>query len=350
MTNIKLITDEKQKTAWNKAVRHPLQTWQWGEIKQKNGNQIIRVAIVNDQAKIVQAFLFTVHKLGFNKTIINYAKGVFVPPEVLVFLKQNFGKTAILLKLEPEVFVQEAGKYKVPLLKKHWHSHQLDYFVSNSAVFAKHTFILNLTLPEARLFSLTKSKTRYNIRLAQKKGVEVKDESSNPQGFQQFFRLYKETIKRQNYLGHSQKYHQSVWETMAKQGWAKILVAYYNTRPVSSYLLFMFKDTVYYLYGGSSLEHKEVMASNLLMWESICLAQKLGYTYFDFWGALPNDNQSNHPWLGFHRFKQGYGGVHYSYLPTIDVVFQKNWYRLFSFIWPIRIKILEFKNRFLLPK
>ncbi len=346
MTKIKLITDIKQKGAWNKVVTHPLQTWEWGEIKQKTGTQILRLALVDKKDQIQQAFLFTVHPVFFGKVILNYAKGPMVPSAVLQFLKQQFGKQAIFVKLEPEVLIQMAGKFRLPIYRQHWQTDGLDYYRSSSPVFARHTFFVDLNLSEAKLLSLMKSKTRYNINLAKRKGVTIKDETDSQTAFAVFFALYQQTIKRQNYLGHSNSYHQMVWQTMKQAQIARILTAYYQGQPLSSYTLFFYKNAAYYLYGGSSNKHKEVMASNLLMWEALLLAKKMGIKTFDMWGALEKNYPANHPWAGFHRFKEGYGGIHQTYLPTLDVVFDQQLYQLFNLLWPLRIKVLELFRRF----
>lgn len=319
-----------------------MQTWEWGEIRQQSGNQILRIAVVDEKEQIKQVFLFTVHPLGLGKVIINYAKGPMVPTDILQFLKNKFGQQAIFVKLEPEEWLESAGKYKLPIAKKKWQQDDLNFCLSTSPVFARHTFIIDLNFSEEKLLSLMKSKTRYNINLAKRRGVEIKDETEKPKAFDTFFQLYEQTVKRQNYLGHSKEYHQLVWETLKQAQMAKILTAYYQDEPLSSYTLFFYKHWAYYLYGGSSENHKEVMASNLLMWEAIRLAKKQGCQYFDMWGALEANYSLSHPWAGFARFKEGYGGQHRSYLPTIDVVFQKVWYQMFSFIWPIRLKLLTF--------
>jgi len=323
-----------------------LQSWQWGEIKEKSGNQILRIAGVDKQGKIVQVFLFTVHNLPLGKVLINYAKGRFVPEEVLQFLQKQYGKKAIFIKLEPEEWLETAGYYHLPLAKKHWSKNGLNYYLSASPVFARHTFIVDLTQTPEKLLSLMRAKTRYNINLAKRKGVVIKDETVNPKAFENFFFLYEQTVNRQNYLGHCRKYHQLVWQIMSKSGYARILTAYYQNEPLASYTLFFFKDTAYYLYGGSSSHHKEVMASNLLMWEAMLLAKKLGCQKFDLWGALAKNYSPKHSWAGFHRFKEGYGGIHYSYLPTIDVVFAPFSYFCFNLFWFGRLKILSFFKKF----
>jgi len=346
MPIIKLITDSSQKAVWNRVVNHPLQTWQWGEIKEKEDNQVLRIAIVDDKNQILQAFLFTTHKLYLNKILINYAKGSWPPKAVLQYLKKHFQNKAVFIKLEPEVFLEEAGRYQLPIYRKSWQDSNLNFVLSKSPLFARHTFFIDLGFSEKKLLNLLKSKTRYNINLAKRKGVVVKDETNNPSAFGTFFNLYQQTIRRQNYLGHSRQYHQTVWQIMKESGYARIFTAYYHNQPLCSYTLFFFKNTAYYLYGGSSTKHKEVMASNLLMWEVLIYAKKHGAVIFDLWGALPPNYSQKHPWAGFHRFKQGYGGVHRSYLPTIDLVFAPLSYFCFNLLWFVRLKSLSFFKKF----
>jgi len=341
MSKIQFITDISQKADWNRAAVHPLQTWEWGEQKELAGNKIVRLAQIDESGKLEKVFLFTIHALPGGFEAINYAKGEWPPIAILKYLCQNFGQRAILVKLEPEVFLEESGKYQIPLLKKSWRRNGLKFKISHSPIFARYTFTLDLSRTEAELLSGMKSKTRYNLNLAKRKGVKIVDETASLQAFELFYSLYQQTVKRQGYLGHSRAYHSQVWEKMKTGKMARILVAYYNGQPLSSYLLLFFKRTAYYLYGGSSEDHKEVMASNLLMWESIALAKQLGCETFDLWGALAQDYPPNHPWAGFHRFKEGYGGLHRRYLPTIDLVLKPLHYQLFSIAWPLRTWILE---------
>jgi len=278
--------------------------------------------------------------------MINYARGIWPPTEVLLFIKKEFAQEkCIFIKLEPELFREAAGLYKIPLLKKTWQDQLITYEQSNSRVFAEHTFVVDLNLPEEKLLANMKPKTRYNIRLAEKKGVVVKDITDGDKGFDTFFDLYQQTIKRQNYLGHNYTYHKTVFEKM--RHYSSLLIAYYENKPLAAYHLMFFKKSAYYIYGGSSEEHKEVMASNLLMWKALQQSRKRKCTSFDMWGALPNDYDTRDPWAGFHRFKEGYGGMHKDYIGSIDIVFRPFEYRLFSFLWPLRTKILGLKQKLL---
>ena len=129
---------------------------------------------------------------------------------------------------------------------------------------------------------------------------------------------------------------------------ARLLIAFYQEKPVVAWMLSNFQDTLYYPYGGSSLEHREVMASNLVAWEAIRLGKKLKLKKFDLWGALSPDANPSDPWYGFHKFKQGYGGKLVEYIGTYDLVFNWPIYWVFTAIdklMPLKVLLLKLAGR-----
>ena len=183
-----------------------------------------------------------------------------------------------------------------------------------------------------------KSKTRYNIRLAEKKGVVIK-ELSTDEGYKIFEKLYFETCKRQKYHGHTPPYHRTMWNYL-KNSQAHVLIAFLGETPLAAYELLYFKKQFYYLYGGSSLLHKNVMAPNLLMWEAIKLGKKLGAETFDMWGSLPPTYSDSHPWAGFTRFKEGYGTQFTHLSPSYDLVIHPFLYKIYNLVYSVREKIM----------
>ena len=179
-----------------------------------------------------------------------------------------------------------------------------------------------------------KPKTRYNIKLAQKKGVVVKEES-NQKGYEIFEKLYFETTKRQNYHGHDTNYHKTIWSNL-KNKISHLLIAYYKNEPLSAYQLFIYKNRGYYVYGGSSDKHRNFMASNLLMWEALLFSKKKGCTSFDMWGSLPKNYSLSHPYAGFTRFKEGYGGEFVEMVGSYDLVIKPLIYKLYNFVYFLR--------------
>jgi lipid II:glycine glycyltransferase (peptidoglycan interpeptide bridge formation enzyme) len=194
--------------------------------------------------------------------------------------------------------------------------------------------MLDLTKEKDELLKNMKPKTRYNIKLAQKHGVIVK-EDSNDLGYKIFEKLYFDTCKRQKYHGHTPIYHQIIWDNL-KEKISHILVAYYENIPLAAYELFYFKDTFYYPYGGSSEEYRNLMASNLIMWEAIKLGKKLGAKKFDMWGSLAPNYDLNNDWAGFTNFKEGYGGDFVQLIGSYDLIINPYLYRFFNLIYSLR--------------
>lgn len=97
-------------------------------------------------------------------------------------------------------------------------------------------------------------------------------------------------------------------------------MAKYRGKILTAWVLFVFKDTLYYPYGASSSENREVMASNLIMWEAILFGKKLGLKKFDMWGALGPGPDPKDPWFGFHNFKEKYGPGHVEFIGSYDLV------------------------------
>ena len=191
-----------------------------------------------------------IHNIPYTNFKIGYIpRSVLQDKNFVDFLKKIASeKNIIFIKFEPYIKKKGSENLFVSLsLKKSPHP-----------LFPSWTIINDITSTEAELNKKLKSKTRYNIKIAQKKGVVVK-EISNNKGYKIFENLYFETIKRQKYFGHTKKYHQIVWNYM-KDSISDMLISYYKNEPLGVYELFTFKDTTYYVYGGSSIKHRNFMA------------------------------------------------------------------------------------------
>lgn len=326
---IKIIENNLSPQEWNEKALHPLQSWEWGEARKQMGIQVLRIFDENN------VFQLTVHPLPVSNYRIAYLpRSVFPSNEILKFL-YDWGKEnkIIFFKLEPY------------LEKKQWNNQTMKQFnhltISSHPLFPEWTQILDLTKSKDELLKQMKPKTRYNIKLAQKKGVVVKEES-NEKGYKIFEKLYFDTCKRQKYFGHTPKYHQIVWKNL-KDGIAHILISYYRNIPLVAYELFHFKDTLYYPYGGSSTEFRNLMAANLIMWEAIRLGQKLNAKKFDMWGSLPQNYDFKNDWSGFTRFKEGYGTEFVQMVGSYDLIINQKIYSLYNIVSSLRNYFLGIK-------
>lgn len=337
--NLKLI-QKGQKNQYETKVSHVIQSWEWGEFREKLGLPLKRYGIYKN-GRVDQAFQLTFHKIPFLPFSVGYLpKGPFPGKELAEALKKiGREEKCAFIKVEPDVQIPNT-KYQVPST----------FQKSPKPLFTKYNYVLDLTKSEEQLLKDMHQKTRYNIKVAQKNKVWV-EERTDDEGFEIYLKLYFDTCKRQNYHGHNEKYHRLVWKTLKKANMARILITFYQLPstsyplPLTAWMLLNFKDTLYYPYGGSSEQHRNVMSSTLLAWEAIKLGKRLGLKKFDLWGALGPGAKKNDPWQGFTRFKSGLGGELVEYMGTYDLVLNYPVYFLFTLIdkamW-LKILLLKF--------
>ncbi len=326
----------KQKDQYNRLVTHVIQSWEWGEARESLGTKVLRYGLFQNN-KLIRAFQLTIHPIPYTNYFVGYLpKGPFPDKELAEALKQIAKENnCAFIKLEPDVL--STINYK-PLT---------DFRPSPKPLFTKYNFVVDLTKSEEELLKNMHSKTRYNIRVAQKHNVTV-EEKTDDEGFNTYLKLYFETTQRQGYHGHNETYHRKIWETLKEAGMARLLIASFNNQPLTAWMLLNFKDTLYYPYGGSSKAHPEVMSNNLIAWEAVKLGKKLGLKKFDMWGALGPDADPKDAWFGFHKFKQGYGGELVEYLGSFDLVL--NWPLYLSFtlidkLMPLKVFLLKWISR-----
>jgi lipid II:glycine glycyltransferase (peptidoglycan interpeptide bridge formation enzyme) len=299
---------------WNQHVQHPLQSWEWGEFRKKTGLTVVRRAGIQ----------VTIHPIPHTPWTIGYApKIATLDLELCDTLREIAHEyRCIFIKCEPGIEIS-SHKFSNSQMSK-WG------FVPGRPLFTKYNFLLDVRPSESELLLAMKQKTRYNIRVAEKKGVHVTLDSSE-RAFARFLELTQETTERQKFYAHSPKYFTTLWNTLGKHQapsttlqtnelTAHLITAMYEGEIITTWMLFSFKDTLYYPYGASTRAHREVMANNLVMWEVIRLAKKWGLSYLDMWGALGPEADVNDPWYGFHTFKAGYGPRHVTYIGTYDYV------------------------------
>ncbi|MCX6704782.1 MAG: peptidoglycan bridge formation glycyltransferase FemA/FemB family protein [Candidatus Woesebacteria bacterium] len=307
----------------DKISTHPLQTSAWAEFRRKWGNEVIET----------KYGILTLHKLPFtNYKIAMFEKGPTPTREMLEELRK-LGKDnkLVLIKLEPNC----------PKSPKLVELIQSEGTTAGRRLFTPTTFWIDLTPGEEDLMKSFSSKTRYNIRLAGKRGVTVKEDNSE-KAFNKYLELTAETVRRQGFYAHSKRYHKLMWEILEKAGIAHLLVASYQSEIITTWILFAWKNFLYYPYGASTEKHKEVMANNLMMWEAIKFGKKLGLTTFDLWGREEGK--------GFTKFKEGYNPKVIEFLGTWDLVINKPLYWIYKIAEWIRWPVLKVSAQFGLSK
>ncbi len=289
---------------------HIVQSDIWANFKNEFGHETLKVADV----------LIIKHKIPLLPYYVGYAPRVN-------FLTQNcsWKELKTICRDERIIFV----RFDIPNITKDqvssgrsakvYEDIVLNCKKSPRSTFAKWNILLNLNRAESEIIESFSQKTRYNVRLASKKGVYTKVENTEA-GFKVFINLLKETAKRQKYLIHSESYYKKLFNLLLEQKMVNILNAYYNEQPLASWFLINYRKTFYYPYGGSSELHKNLMASNLIAWDAIALGKSLGCELFDMWGATNDQNSS---WWGFTKFKLGYGGELVEYIDSYDFYVNK---------------------------
>jgi len=303
---------------------HPLQTKEWGEFRKEWGNEI---EFAQDNLIIFSKIPYTNFKIGTVMKGPNIARS-----DLATFRKIGQNNNAIFIKFEPNVLHDQklVSKYKQSLAGFAGKKMGL---IEGKRLFTPTSFWIDLTPSEEDLMKSFSSKTRYNIRLAQKHGVEIKIDDSD-KAFEKYLELTTETNKRQGFYSHTPRYHKLMWKYL-KTKIAHLMTATYNDEVISTWILFAHDGFLYYPYGASTDKHKEVMANNLMMWEAIKFGKKLGLTTFDLWGREEGK--------GFTKFKEGYNPKVVEFVGSWDLIINKPLYYLYRTLEKIRWFILRLR-------
>jgi lipid II:glycine glycyltransferase (peptidoglycan interpeptide bridge formation enzyme) len=183
------------------------------------------------------------------------------------------------------------------------------------------TRVLDLHKAESELLAEMHSKTRYNIRVAEKNGVTVRV-GDRPEDLEAFLRLTKETSTRDAFTPLSDAYLRATYETLAPQGMIQLRLAQYGEQVLAANMEVVYGDTLTYLHGASSSQERQRMAPYALQWDAIRSGKLQGKAYYDFWGcnpALTSNYYYKERWEGISRFKQGWGGELREFIGTWDL-------------------------------
>jgi lipid II:glycine glycyltransferase (peptidoglycan interpeptide bridge formation enzyme) len=215
---------------------------------------------------------------------------------------------------------------------------------SHRPLFTNYTFIIDLTKTEDALLKAMHHKTRYNIRVAQKHHVTVREDGSQ-KAFSTFLNLNRETYMRQGFYAHDETYHRTMWDVLSRAGIARLFTAVHEGKILAAWIVFLWKDTLYYPYGASSRINRHVMAPNLLLWELIRWGKSQNLKKFDLWGCLGPDPDPKDPWYGFHRFKEGYAPALVEYAGSFDYPIRPFFYRAYTYADTLRWGLLRLKRQ-----
>ncbi|HZD58741.1 MAG TPA: peptidoglycan bridge formation glycyltransferase FemA/FemB family protein [Anaerolineales bacterium] len=281
---------------------HLLQTTAWGDLKSEFGWDVARLLHGKAGAQV----LFRRLPLGF--TLAYIPKGPVGESGRWKDLWPELDKVcrarkAILLKMEPDLWETQGGNGT---------SLPEGFRLSSYAIQPPRTILVDLEGEEESILARMKQKTRYNIRLALKKGVVVRTSSD----LDKFYRLIQRTGERNEFGVHNRSYYQRVFDLFHPHGECELFLAEFQHEPLAAIMVLSHGQRSWYFYGASADLHRHRMPTYLLQWEAMRWARNQGCTEYDLWGVPDADEdclesnftqRSDGLW-GVYRFKRGFGG------------------------------------------
>jgi len=322
-----------------------LQSFEWGEIKSHFGWQPIRIAL-EEGNKIVAAVSVLKREIPYLRHCLFYApRGPVVDfsnRELLEALLDAVEKEAdkhhaIYLKIDPDVSEKEASILQT--------LHVLGFEKAPKQVQPRATMYLDLVPSLDEILMRFEEKTRYNVRLAEKKGVTIKEDSSAG-GLDIFHGLYRQTAERDRFLIHPLSYYQKIREYLLEKGMGKNFIAYHAGKPIGAVIVFCFGSKIWYMYGASASQHRNLMPNHLLHWEIIKWAKEKGYKTYDLWG-IPAVPRPGHPLWGVYRFKKGFQGQVIKNIGAYDYPYSPLFYHVLEhgLVWWQNLRSLITKGK-----
>ncbi|NJC96127.1 MAG: peptidoglycan bridge formation glycyltransferase FemA/FemB family protein [Anaerolineae bacterium] len=208
----------------------------------------------------------------------------------------------------------------------------------------RNTVLIDLNPSEEELLARMKQKTRYNIRLAEKKGVSLRVGSQ--EDLAMLYKMHAETSVRDGFVIRDEGYYKTVWSLFmnSSEPTCEPLIAEVDGEPVAAIFVFYFAGRAYYVYGMSRSVHREKMPTYLLQWEAMRRAKAKGCAVYDLWGAPEVFDESDSMW-GVYRFKEGLGGQVVRTLGAYDFAPSPLWYKMYSEIIPRALDVMRARGK-----
>lgn len=329
-----IICNNFYKDKWNEFVHQNandfglLQSWEWGIFQATLGRKFFRF-VLEENDKILAVALVIKHQLKFGRSYFYLPRGPIIIDdesvaqrqiEILEFLFNEIKKTApkekvIFLRLDP---AWRDGEHLREILKD-------SGLVFSGQVQPKSTLILSLLKSEDDLLKNMKPKTRYNIKVAQKNGVQI---DYGEKYFDDFWSLMEATAQRNEIIQHSKNYYKKLLQILGEASMAQLMVAKYENKVIVANIIIKIGAWQVYLHGASDYEYRSKMAPYLLQWQSIVEAKEAGCNYYDFWGVDENK------WPGVTRFKTGFDQFREptNYIGSWDEIYSGLWYNMYKLL------------------
>ena len=307
------------------------QSLEWGNVKTSWIKEVILSE--DDSGNIVGSLCVWIRKIPIFGNLMYAARGPVCDihnEEVLKdltdgakVLAQKY--KAFVLRIEPDILKTDEEYRKICL--------NCGYKIKDDSKDFKDEiqprFVFRLDIKdktEDEVFNAFHQKTRYNIRLATKKGVEIREGSK--EDLKDFHKIMVETGERDNFIIRSLSYFEKMYDELAPKH-MKVLMAYHEDKPIAGIIPIMYGNKTWYLYGASSNSHRNIMPNYLLQWTMIKQAIQNKNHMYDFRGVSGVVDET-HPQYGLYRFKKGFNAEFTEFIGEVYLPFKPLTYKLYK--------------------
>lgn len=323
------------------------QSIEWGKVKQAWKNEI--VLSKDNEGKIVGAVSVLIRKMPIFGNFMYISRGPICNihdkavlqdlTEGLKLLAKKY--KAFTLKWEPDIKSDDLEFRKIAT--------ELGFKIKDDAkdfsegIQPRYVFRLNLKdKTEDEIFAEFHQKTRYNIRLATKKGVVIRE--GKREDLKDFHKIMEITGKRDDFMIRPLSYFEIMYDELAPEHF-KLMMAYTSDgEPISGIIDIIYGNKIWYLYGASSNAHRNLMPNYLLQWDMIKYSIEHKKDMYDFRGVVGIVDES-HPQYGLYRFKKGFNAEFTEFIGELYINYKPITYKMYKISEKIYKKIAGFKNK-----
>jgi lipid II:glycine glycyltransferase (peptidoglycan interpeptide bridge formation enzyme) len=351
---------------WNNLViqlprHHLLQSWQWGQLKADYGWEVERWAWLQDDGQPLAAAQLLHRSSSFGPLPLKFSLSYCPRGPVLDWTRHDLRESvlntlqsisrqrgAAFLKIDPDFAIQKLAfdqDAHQDITKGQQIAKQLSqagWRLSPEQIQFRNTAVIDLTLSEDNLLMAMKQKTRYNVRLAGRKGVEVRQGGWDDLDL--LYDMYAETSLRDGFVIRPPAYYRQAWGEFIQAGLAQPFIAEVEGQPVAAVVIYRFGEKATYMYGMSRDLHRNKMPAYLLQWEAMLWAKSQGCRIYDFWGA-PDVLDESDPMWGVYRFKQGFAPTTLITPGAWDWIIRPVHYWAYTRLMPILLELMRRRGR-----
>jgi lipid II:glycine glycyltransferase (peptidoglycan interpeptide bridge formation enzyme) len=319
---------------------HLLQMTPWGELKSQFGWSVERVALLAPSGTIVAGAQILCRRLPFGLGKLAYVprgpvldwQNAASTQQLIAALDQVArARGALAVTIEPDLPFTPENSARVA---------QAGFVPGTVTVQPRRTLLVDITVNEDQILAAMKSKTRYNIRLAARKGVTVRQGTSAD--VEIFNDLMAVTGDRNDFSVRNPEYYRAAFDFFDQTGWVGLFLAEYQGEPLAGLMAYALGNTAWYFFGASSDAHRNLMAPYAVQWAAMRWAKAKGCQVYDLWGVPDEEEttlesrftQRQDGLWGVYRFKRGFGGRLTRTIGPWDRIRSPLRYRLFQWaLW-----------------